>query len=99
MNQDAQNSNVKDQYVEVIGGPFDGEIYRHQYSPPSSPLFFITMTSQPSGNDYEYRMCVDGKFRLLNHADKFDSGILCDSDLHATTAKKKQTKPRKKRKP
>lgn len=57
------------QTIELIGGPWCGRLYQTPYE--GCPYIQIELEDE-FGKVWHYRMCEDGMFRLLAHADAFD---------------------------
>lgn len=58
------------QTIELIGGPWCGRLYQTPYQ--DCPYIQIELEDE-FNKVWHYRMCEDGMFRLLAHADAFDS--------------------------
>jgi hypothetical protein len=58
------------QTIELIGGPWCGRLYQTPYQ--DCPYIQIELEDE-FNRVWHYRMCEDGMFRLLAHADVFDS--------------------------
>ena len=58
------------QTIEIIGGPWCGEAYQTTYR--EYPCILLELI-EDSGKTWCYRMCNDGRFRLMRHAEAFDN--------------------------
>ena len=65
-----QKAESKVQTIELIGGPWCGRLYQTPYE--GCPYIQIELEDKYR-RVWHYRMCEDGMFRLLVHADIFDS--------------------------
>lgn len=58
------------QTIELVGGPWCGRAYQTVYQ--ECPYIQIELEDE-HGKTWHYRMCEDGMFRLIRHAEVFDS--------------------------